>query len=258
MLKWLVSLGLVFGATSASAEDLTQNVAHGSINWGKGVVVVTGSGAPSLKASNAAVARLGAEQAAKMSALRNALEAIKGVRVKGEQVLGDMMAGDGAVSAKVQGVVRGFKVLDTKYYSDGGIDLVVEVPLSGVVAAIAKPDTTKPAAATDYTGVIIDARGVDLAPSMLLTLVDAEGGAIMDPASLNATSAQKHGSAAWVKSLDAAKKDARIGAKPLIVSPAKSLSPASGACQFSDVDSKSLKAALSLLQDGKVIVVVKN
>ena len=82
MLKWLVSLGLVFGATSASAEDLTQNVAHGSINWGKGVVVVTGSGAPSLKASNAAVARLGAERAAKMSALRNALEAIKGVRVK--------------------------------------------------------------------------------------------------------------------------------------------------------------------------------
>ena len=51
MLKWLVSLGLVFGATSASAEDLTQNVAHGSINWGKGVVVVTGNGAPSLKAA---------------------------------------------------------------------------------------------------------------------------------------------------------------------------------------------------------------
>ena len=139
-------------------------------------------------------------------------------------------------------------MLDTKYYSDGSIDLVVEVPLSGVVAAIAKPDTTKPAAATDYTGVIIDARGVDLAPSMLLTLVDAEGGAIMDPASLNATSAQKHGSAAWVKS--GRSRDARIGAKPLIVSPAKSLSP-SGACQFSDVDSKSLKAALSLLKTAK-------
>ena len=258
MLKWLVSIGLVLGTSVASAEDLTQNVAHGSINWGKGVVVVTGSGAPSLKASNAAAARLGAERAAKMSALRNALEAIKGVRVKGEQVLGDMMAGDGAVSAKVQGVVRGFKVLDTKYYSDGGIDLVVEVPLSGVVAAISKPETTKPAAATDYTGVIIDARGVDIAPSMLLTLVDAEGGAIMDPASLNATSAKKHGSAAWMKSFDAAKKDARVGAKPLIVSPTKALSPTSGACQFSESDSKSLKAALGLLQEGKVIVVVKN
>lgn len=257
MLKWMVSIGVFLAATSSSAEDLTQNVAHGSINWGKGVVVVTGSGAPSLKASNAAVARLGAERAAKMSALRNALEAIKGVRVSGEKVLGDMMAGDGAVSAKVQGVVRGFKVLDTKYYSDGGIDLVVEVPLSGVVAAVSDPKTTKPAPKTEKTGVIIDARGIDLAPSMLLTLIDEEGGAIVDPAALNAASVQKHGSAAWMKSMDAAKKDPRVGAKPLIVSPTKSLSPTSSACQFSAADSKALKDALGLLQDGKVIVVVK-
>src|SRR5262245_10929441 len=59
---------------AARAQDVAQEVpGHGKINWTDKTITVTGSGAPNLKAANVAVARLGAERAAKMDAFRNIL-----------------------------------------------------------------------------------------------------------------------------------------------------------------------------------------
>ncbi|MEM6732967.1 MAG: hypothetical protein AAF658_15530, partial [Myxococcota bacterium] len=102
----------------AQAQNVEQSIAHGQINWTDKTITVTGSGAPSLKAPNVAVARLSAEKAAKIDALRNIVEAVKGVRVSGAKSAADAMKST-EVQTKVEGIVRGFTVLDTKYYSDG-------------------------------------------------------------------------------------------------------------------------------------------
>ena len=38
--------------------------------------------------------------------------------------------------SKIEGVARNFKVLKTKYYSDGGVDLVVRMSLDGQLASL--------------------------------------------------------------------------------------------------------------------------
>ena len=58
---------IILCAGIASASDsVSQTVGHGQIDWSKKTITATGSGAPNLKAPNVAVARLGAERAAKM------------------------------------------------------------------------------------------------------------------------------------------------------------------------------------------------
>ena len=79
----VLSMTLTLAPLAAIAEEpakdaVAQSVAHGSIDWTNKTITATGSGAPDLKAANVAVARLGAERAAKADALRNILEAVKG------------------------------------------------------------------------------------------------------------------------------------------------------------------------------------
>ena len=121
----LLGTGLQVGAAKSPK--------HGEVLWAKNTIRATGSGAPSLKAANVAVARLGAERAAKLDALRNILEATKGVRVSTGKSVAHALEGNQALEAKIAGWVKGFRVIDTRYYSDGGVDLVVEVEMDGVL-----------------------------------------------------------------------------------------------------------------------------
>jgi len=63
-------------AALAAAPTLAQG--KGEIDWNRRVLIGHGQGAPDLNAPSVAVARLGAERAAKLDAFRNALESLKG------------------------------------------------------------------------------------------------------------------------------------------------------------------------------------
>src|SRR3982750_3139981 len=77
---------------AAAADDsVVQKVGHGEINWSKKVVTATGSGAANMK-DNVAQARLMAERAAKLDALRNIVETIQGIQVTGTRSANDIMS----------------------------------------------------------------------------------------------------------------------------------------------------------------------
>ncbi len=135
---------LLITAQEADKGDAVQDVPHGKINWTKQYVYATGSGAPDLKAPNVAVARLGAERVARADAYRNLLEAVKGVTVTGSTTIKNSMEESMEVKTQVEGVVKGAEVVTTKYYSDGGVDVVIRVPLSTLVEKVAPtPAATK-------------------------------------------------------------------------------------------------------------------
>jgi hypothetical protein len=119
----------------AGADDaVVQKLAHGEINWSKQTVTATGSGAANLKDGNVAQARLMAERAAKIDAVRNIIETIQGIQVSGSRNANDIMS-NGEVKTKIQGMAQGFKVVETKYYSDGSVDVVVQIDAPPSVAA---------------------------------------------------------------------------------------------------------------------------
>jgi hypothetical protein len=167
MTAGLVVLGTsVTVAQAQSGGGAVQKIGHGQINWSEGFVEATGSGAPDPKAANVAVGRLGAERAAKLDAQRNVLEALKGANVTAKITAGEEMSSNGSIRSKVEGVIKNFKVVDTRYFSDGSVDVVVRVNIKGDLADSLLPDPDPKAMAAvpqtgeaKSTGLIINAKG---------------------------------------------------------------------------------------------------
>ncbi len=110
----------------------------GELDWGRRVLVGHGQGAPDLNAPSIAVARLGAERAAKLDAFRNALETLKGAEVESGGSVGTLLQNDKTLRSRVEGKLKGVQAIKTHYFSDGGVSLDIEVPLDQLPADLAK------------------------------------------------------------------------------------------------------------------------
>lgn len=251
-----------FAATAwASDSDVVQSVGHGQVHWGDNTVTATGSGAPSLKAANVAVARLGAERAAKMDAFRNILETVKGVRLTSGQSVSTMMDSSPQLKSRVEGVLRSFKVVDTRYYSDGGVDVVVQVPLTGVIldALLPKAGSKEEKAAgvvSEHSGLVINARGLALTPAISPRLVDEEGNVLYSESFVNRDAALQRGIATYHKSVDAATKSKRVASKPVLVKALKLSAPGSSDLVIAAADLAKVSSVKSALQQGRLVIVV--
>jgi len=210
----------VLALIAAAALPLAARAEPGAVDWQRKVVKCTGTGAANLRdaAGNPAVARIGAEKAAKLDALRSCMETLKGVQLRSGQTVGGALASDAALSGKVEGLVRGFEVVGKpRYYSDGGVEMDVEVPLEGALSDALLP---RPEAKPDApTSLVVDARGLKLAPALAPRILDEAGKEIYGPATLDDAGRRAGGTAAYARDLEAARaasKD-RVGERPLVV-----------------------------------------
>jgi hypothetical protein len=194
------------------------------VNWEGQILRATGAGAPDMKASNPAQARLGAERAAKLDAFRNLLEQAKGVQISAGRTVGDALASD-EIRGRVEGVLRGFKVANKRYYSDNGVEMDVEVPLAAITSALGAASDTAIAVNTEgakkYTGLIVDARGLGAKPVLAPRLLNGEGKPVYGPEALSSEARKSTAVAAWYKSLEDAQKSPLVGEKPLVVKAAQ-------------------------------------
>src|SRR5215470_6601503 len=87
----------------------------GSVDWQEQVLKATGSGAPDMRSISPAQARLGAENAARLDALRNLLAQARGLRISADRTVGEAMAQD-EVRGRVEGVVRDYRVVKKRYF----------------------------------------------------------------------------------------------------------------------------------------------
>jgi hypothetical protein len=97
--------------------------------WVPVKVTAKGGGAPPPNAVNQAQARLMAERAAKVDAMRNLLEEAYGVTIKSRTTVKDFITQNDTIKAKVNAYIKGAKVTDTKYLSDGSVEVEMEVIL---------------------------------------------------------------------------------------------------------------------------------
>ncbi|MBF5040787.1 hypothetical protein FGE12_00150 [Aggregicoccus sp. 17bor-14] len=266
---WLLTLGLplaALGQTKAPAKAPSHPAPAAApapapakpapgVSWEGQVVRATGAGAPDMKASSPAQARLGAEKAAQLDAFRNLLAQVRGIQVSAGKTVGDAMSQD-EVRGKVEGVLRGFKVTGKRYFSDGGVELDVEVPLAAVTSAVV-PTSGEALALNEKgeprnTGLVVDARGLGAKPVLAPRLVDASGKALYGPAALGA---EARGVAAWAASLEAAKKSALVGEHPLTV---KATRLEGSDLVLSAEDAGKLASANnSFLAEGRVVIVTQ-
>jgi hypothetical protein len=262
-----LSAGQAFAqATDAKAKDpaddgLVQKLAHGEINWSKKVVTATGSGAAKVKGANVAQARLMAERAAKLEAIRNILETVRGMQVSSSRTAADVMS-NGEISTAVKGLAESFRVVDTKYYSDGSVDVIVSMPIDqSLTNALLERNKAKPGKAmkTDgplsYSGLVVNARGLGLVPSMSPRIVDEAGKEIYGVEVVSEKGLAKGGIATYVRG----ESTEQAGSTPLAVKALRLADKTKTDLVIANIDADKLRAQnmnLSFLTEGSVIILV--
>jgi hypothetical protein len=129
---WVVGIlaaGLAFGQYTQPIGD------QGSVDWSQQKIKSTGIGAPNPSAPPGAQ-RAGAIAAAKADALRNLLATAKGMFLTSETTVNNAILESDVIKTRVEGFLRGFTVVDTRYMSDQSVEVDVEVPLNGLAEAL--------------------------------------------------------------------------------------------------------------------------
>lgn len=215
----------------SKAGEYIQKTEKGDINWTILKMKVKGQAAPNPKHTNPAQARIAAERAAKMDALRNALEVVKGVAITSSSTVEDFMLTSDTVKAEVNGVIQGAIVVDTTYQSDTGVSVFIEVPIMGELAEILMPKELgsavppevapgSPAPAIDgqvYTGLIIDATGLGVRPAMSPQVLDESGAVLYSAATVSREYALQMGLVGYARDVATARANDRVGASPLVI-----------------------------------------
>ena len=265
-----ISLALSFGISYAGLFDggdqVVETMGTGEVNWSANVIRSVGSGAPSPDAPNVAVARLGAERAAKLDAMRNLLETVKGVRIDSQTSVVNFTTQSDVINSRVEGTVKGARVVKTKYLSDGAVEVIIEVPITGGLAdtvygnladlgSAAVPKAGSPV----YTGLIIDARGTGARPAMSPKVVDEDGKEVYGSAFVSREFAIKQGIVGYAKDVNAAKQNERVTANPIVVKGLKTVGSGGSDIVISNADAAGLRDVsknLSFLEQTRVLVIV--
>jgi hypothetical protein len=247
----LSAMSFVYGQT------VTQSVgAAGTVDWSSQVIRSTGIGSPNPNMPETAQ-RAGAIEAAKRVALRNLLETVKGMSIDSETSVKNFMVESDIITNKVNGAVRAFTIVDTKYMSSGDVEVTVEVPITGVfsdallpqqmggtpiLGAVAVcPTCGQPwpagrpvpagvnlvqgaagvAQATTaggaYTGLIIDAKGLGVRPAMAPKILDENNQEVYGSKYVSRDYAVQIGMVGYDKDVTRAKSNDRVTANPLII-----------------------------------------
>ncbi|HEY3452838.1 MAG TPA: hypothetical protein VGK67_41220 [Myxococcales bacterium] len=237
------------------------------VDWAAKTIKATGRGAPSLNAPSVASARIGAERAAEMDALRNILAVLKGIQITSERTVGDAMGGSDDLKAKLEGEAKGYKRVNTRYFSDGGVEIDVEMTIADLYGEVVPAPAAEPAKAAEApklpaageaanTGLVIDASKLKPKPALAPRLVDEAGKEVYSSTVVEPSAIKTNGIAGYLKTLDEAKKSARVGAKPLIIKALRVQGTSDLVIANADADKlRDPKGNVAYLGEGRVIIV---
>ena len=170
-------------------------------------------------------------RAAKIDAMRNALEAAQGVYIDSETTVKDSMMINDTIRTRINGTIRGARIV--KMYADGdGYHVVIEVPIHGAqsLAAAVMPATTAapdplptvtsfvseiPVSTGPYTGLIVDCTGLGLETAMAPGVFTADNQLVYGKANFSYDQVINKGYVGYARSLTNGV--GRAGSNPLIV-----------------------------------------
>ena len=227
-------------------------------DWYNQKITVIGSGVPSPN-TYGAQARLMARRAAMADAYRQLLEVVQGVNVDATTTVEMAMTTSDTVNLNVRGIVKGAKIVDENFTSDGAYEVTMELPIFGSSGGLAEAVLERPTyiepfpepqitttvtvnVRGSYTGVIIDCRGFRVQPVMSPVIKNDRGEKIYGHKNLDPDYVIAHGMASYADNMSQTE---RAGSNPLIIK-------AIGVEDFNSNPVVSMEDADRILRENKV------
>jgi len=269
--------GIGFSQEKVSGSEWTQIVEQmgdkGKINWSEGYIEAVGIGAPPERYIGKPQARPMALRAAKVDAYRNLLETTKGVRVDSTTVVKDFTVESDVINAQVEGLVKGAKVVNQDYLSDGTVEVTLRMPMAGGFAQVIipkalekKPEVAPPAPPAGpapsgdvFTGMVVDARGLQARPAMAPKVLDENGKEVYGSMNVDKEFAVQQGMSGYARDLTAAQSNPRVTNNPVSVKGVKTEGPGKSDIVISNADADKIRGAadnMTFLKKCRVMIVL--
>lgn len=207
----------------------TGTIVEGTLDWTAGTVTVTGEGFVDDSITHPVRRRLLGFRAAKVDAYRKLLEAVGGVRVDARTTVSMAMVASDTTRAEVEGLVVGALVVPgSRVEEDGYYKLGLRLELRGALSEAILPDTIRGeetvspdlperdsvvvfVPAKPHTGLVVDARGTSLRPSLSPRILDDSGHVIYAASHVSRTYAVETGVVAYTSDIQEAVANERVG-----------------------------------------------
>jgi hypothetical protein len=207
VIGWLLGIALAGTPELALADVRTELADDAWMNWSTMRIEVAGSATdPKLAHDNRPL-----EQQAIAAVDARIGSVVGALPVRGRSILGDLVPG-------VEGTVKlTWTVGEGRYFRDGHVEVVGVVEVLPLLASWSRGRATKPPPATlgGKTGLVLDARGLEVAPVFAPRVV-SPGGAVLYDSVLSSDAAFEQAPVVWVS--DPAHPAAvRAGTEPLLL-----------------------------------------
>jgi hypothetical protein len=268
----ILTLTTALFAMTAMAQ-IQEVAGKGHIDWGKKTVSARGIGAPNPNMPEV-TARPMAIQAARMDALRNALEVVKGIHITSSTTVQNYMVSSDLIQRRVSGYISTYTEKEPRYMADKTVEIEVSIPIEETFMDALLPTNTGSLATREvrrsvaqgapskaFTGLIIDARGLGAVPALAPRIVDEAGKEVYGSAYVSREFAVKWGMAGYARDpVQAAEvhKD-RLGSNPGVIKALRATGASRCDLVLSDADARSVREAaqsMSFLSDCRVIIIL--
>jgi hypothetical protein len=240
-------------------QIIEQLGSKGVVNWTDGYVEAVGIGAPPQRYIGTPQARPNALRAGQIDAYRNMLEVINGVRVNSTTTIRDFTVESDIINTQVQGIVKGAKTMKQEYLSDGTVEVTVRMPLSGNFASVIiprilekrqvmpapqlTPQSPAPVTSEVFTGLVVDARGIQARPAMSPRIIDEKGQEVYGSMNVDRQYAVQQGMSGYARDLTAAQSNPRVTNSPVSVKGLRTEGAGRSDIVIANADAEKIRAA---------------
>ena len=274
----LLLLLLLAAPLRAQTGVLIQQAGQGRINWSTGELRAAGESRAPAQIWDEEVRREVMVRQALMRGRQNLYSALRSLRISSSLSVRDRVDQDPVLRQKLKGRVNNSVVLDRTVVPGERTGVKVEMKLWGDLSRMLIPDSVwyepssevsredldreamKPSGGVEaHTGLIVDARGLDVEPSLVCRIFGPEGRLVYGPGVVRPSVAFGRGMAGYMRDRRAAVRSSRTGGNPLMLR-AEGKSAAKG-CEIrvSQEASEALlpePGSLDFLRRGRVIILV--
>lgn len=266
----ILGLLLIIVPEPAAGENYIEVLGEGRIDWTNGFIEASGAGKPPPEPFNAAHARAVAERSANIAARNNLIELVKNIRVDSETRVADHIADRKIPQEDLETLLKYARIVDLSYGPGEEVRVKVSIRLQGPLAELLLPKEILIIATVQqplepgqkeepFSGLLLDCRGISLRPGMVPLIVDEDGSVIYGPAFASREYAVKRGMVSYMKDIVSAKKDPRVGPKPMVVTAIRTVEGKPCDIMISHADAakiRGLASNLSFLHHCSVLLAV--
>lgn len=287
---FLSALLMVFFAGTGMAQDekaispagmpIVQSFGNvGKINWTEAYIEVVGRGTQPKRYLGKPNARPLALRAAKTDAGRRLLSIIKEVPVSSEAAVKDYLSQSNDLQIRLEGIAKGARVVK-RGYSPEAVEVTLRLPLYGefsralisLIPGKRNIEMPVPAASTVnqpvgltsappavvYTGLVIDARGLQVRPALLPKVVDESGNEVYGLTVADRKIAVAKGIAGYAGDPAAARSHSRVADNPFAVKGLKAEGFGKSNIVVGNADAQYIRAAgnQSFLRKCRVMIIL--